>query len=188
MILGILSDTHGDHQRAADAIEFLQQCGADAFVHCGDVGGEAVLDQFVGLKTWFVWGNTDTSQSTLSRYAESLGISPPRAIPARIALDRRRIDVYHGHESRFARLFGLLESREFAEFESATAGVDYILHGHTHLAADTRIGSVRIINPGALHRARTRTVATLDLSTDALRFWIVDAHEPGAEPRPYNPH
>lgn len=187
MILGILSDTHGDHRRTATAIELLQQCGADAFVHCGDVGGDKVLDQFAGLRTWFVWGNTDTSQTTLAHYAEAIGVSPPRAIPTRIALGRRRVDVYHGHESQFARLIGLLEARKVAEFQRAVSGIDYILHGHTHVAADTRIGELRIINPGALHRASPQTVATLDLATDALSHWVVDDYETGAEPRRYIP-
>ena len=41
---------------------------------------------------------------------------------------------------------------------------DYLLQGHTHVPHDQRIGRTRLINPGALHRARTKTVATLDLT------------------------
>jgi hypothetical protein len=39
--------------------------------------------------------------------------------------------------------------------------------------ADERVGTVRVINPGALHRAREKTVATLDTGTGEVRFLVV---------------
>jgi predicted phosphodiesterase len=65
--------------------------------------------------------------------------------------------VFHGHEPGFARALG-------------TQGADYVLHGHTHVTRDERIGKTRIINPGALCRAAKKTVATLDLAADVLTF------------------
>lgn len=50
---------------------------------------------------------------------------------------------------------------------------DYLFVGHSHVKLDTRVGRVRVINPGALHRAREKTVATLDTGTDLLRFITV---------------
>ncbi len=47
---------------------------------------------------------------------------------------------------------------------------DYLLQGHTHVRHDERIGKTRVINPGALHRAREKTVALLDTATDRLVF------------------
>jgi predicted phosphodiesterase len=47
---------------------------------------------------------------------------------------------------------------------------DYLLLGHTHVARDERVGRVRVINPGALHRAAVKSVALLDTSADALVF------------------
>jgi hypothetical protein len=38
---------------------------------------------------------------------------------------------------------------------------------------DRRNGRVRVINPGALYRASPKTVATLDLKADELRYHIV---------------
>jgi hypothetical protein len=51
---------------------------------------------------------------------------------------------------------------------------DYLLYGHSHLFADDRRGPTRWINPGALHRAPTWTVALLDLATDQVRFLPID--------------
>ncbi len=159
MILGILSDTHGQHERAARALTVLKAAGAQAFVHCGDVGGEDVFSQFAGERFWFVWGNCDQASAPLVAFVHSLGLPPPEDVPVRIELEGRHIAVFHGHEPEMLR------------FQSA--GVDYVLHGHSHVRRDERIGGTRFINPGALHRAREYTVATLDLAADRLLFHVV---------------
>lgn len=159
MILGILSDSHGDAVRTARAVKLLDEERAEAFVHCGDVGGEAVLNELTGLKAWFVWGNCDCPDASLERYVRSLNLPIPDGVPLRLELDGKRIAVFHGHE------------REMDHFDPAE--FDYVLHGHTHLCRDERVGQTRIINPGALHRAKEHTVATLDLSSDALAFHVV---------------
>ena len=43
-MVGILSDSHGQVERTRQAIALLQQAGASAFIHCGDVEEDAVLD------------------------------------------------------------------------------------------------------------------------------------------------
>ena len=50
---------------------------------------------------------------------------------------------------------------------------DYLLSGHSHVAADRREGGTRRINPGALHEAEAYSVALLDLGADELRFITV---------------
>jgi putative phosphoesterase len=188
VILGLLSDTHGREQRTACALDLLERLGAEAFVHCGDIGGEGVLDEFAGRRTWFVWGNTDAADPGLERYAASLGLSVPRTSPVQLELAGRVLVVYHGHEAHFHRLMRRLETRDRAAFEQLTRGWDYILYGHTHCAADTRVGHVRLINPGALERARPHTVATLDLARDVLEFWGVDERaEPSGPPLRFQP-
>lgn len=188
MILGILSDTHGFDQRATCAVALLERLGAEAFVHCGDIGGEAVLDELAGRQTWLVPGNIDAPNLTLMHYAESLGLHMPDAIPLEIEIAGRTIAVYHGHEPHFNRLIRALRHHDLAAFESLTRGLDYLLYGHAHVAAETRIGQVRMINPGALERARRYTVATLDLARDTLRFWQVDElADPSDPPRPFTP-
>ena len=188
MILGLLSDSHGQHRRTARALELLEQLGAEAFVHCGDVGNEPVLTHFAGRRAWFVWGNTDTPDPLLERYAQSLGLKPAVLTPLVLELAGRRLAVYHGHETEFTRLIRQAGRRDFAAFDKLTEGLGYILHGHTHRATDTRVRHVRLINPGALDRARPHTVATLDLARDALDFWVVDEHaEPSEPPRSFQP-
>ena len=102
----------------------------------------------IGRDVRFVWGNTDWPSAELASEVERLGLPLPDEIPLRLDWAGSRIAVFHGHERPF---------RHVAEMTD----VDYALYGHTHLQADEMQGSVRCINPGALHRAATRTVATL---------------------------
>lgn len=186
LILGILSDTHGRAERAARAMGLLRRLGAEAFIHCGDVGSPEVLDALyeppapgaASQPCWFVWGNTDAADD-LADYARLMGRRTPTAVPTRVELAGKRIAVFHGHEPAFWRLTELLDRRDTVGF-AAVAACDYLLYGHTHLAADARAGGVRLINPGALHRARPHTVATLDLAHDAVEHWVVDEADEGS--------
>ena len=157
MLIGILSDSHGDAVATRLAIELLRERGATQFFHCGDICGEAVLDELAACHaTRFVWGNCDHPSPTLRKYVRDIGLAPPE-VPVLAEIDGKSIAVYHGHERPFF----------LACLKPAT---DYIFHGHTHVFADNRAGRCRIINPGALYRARVKTVALLNPSMDDLQF------------------
>lgn len=156
MKLGIMSDSHGHTTLVRQALTILDRAGAEAIIHCGDVGGLDVLEELAGRRCWFVWGNTDLPRSSWRPHVETLGLPWPNS-GVEIMLDRKRIAVYHGHERAFGEAF-------------AAANHDYLLHGHTHQNDDYHAGRMRVINPGALYRATTRTVALLDLATDEVTF------------------
>jgi len=157
MLIGILSDTHDRVDAMAAAMKLLRESGAQFFIHCGDVGSERVLDHLAGLPCAFVFGNTDWDRAALARYAQTIGVACHGSF-ADLELGGRRIAVVHGDDFR-------LKQRLLAEQRH-----DYLLQGHTHVRADERIGRTRLINPGALHRAREKTVALLDTDGDVLRF------------------
>jgi hypothetical protein len=75
-------------------------------------------------------------------------------------INGRRAAIFHGHERGF-------------ESNWADLGVHYVFHGHTHLARDETIHGIRIINPGALHRAQRKTVAVLDTDGDSVTFYEI---------------
>jgi hypothetical protein len=162
VIVGILSDTHDKVDAMAAAMELLRRGGAEFFIHCGDVGSEQILDHLAGTRAAFVFGNTDWDRAPLTRYAQHLGIACYPSL-AELELGGKRFAVTHGDDARLARRV-LDEQRH-----------DYLLHGHTHVRADHRVGRVRVINPGALHRAKEKTVALLDTTTDKLTFLTVNA-------------
>jgi putative phosphoesterase len=157
VILGILSDTHGRSDMAAAAIKLLLSRGAEYLIHCGDVGSDGVLDQLAGHRATFVFGNNDWDRAGLSRYAKDLGVVCGDD-HAKLSFDGKLVVVTHGDDSRFV-------SRVLQEQR-----VDYLFLGHTHKTMDQRQGKVRVINPGALHRAAEKTVAVLDTQTDVLEF------------------
>src|SRR5947208_654632 len=97
MLIGILSDTHDRADAMKAAIDVLRQHGAEFYIHCGDVGGERVLDQLVGLPAAFVWGNNDWDRLPLQRYAESLKIACYGAM-ADLELGGKRFAVIHGDD------------------------------------------------------------------------------------------
>lgn len=131
--------------------------GVSHVIHCGDVGSSEVFDEMIGRPCTFVWGNVDFPYDGLLTYARSLGLPIPQEVPVRIDLDGKRFAVFHGHETGFNAALLRLD-------------VDYILHGHTHVACDEMLHGKRIINPGALYRVARKTVATLDTKTDQLTF------------------
>jgi hypothetical protein len=142
-VIGILSDTHDRADAAAAGIKALRAAGAEFLVHCGDVGGERILDLLAGIPCTFVWGNCD-----FDRAGEV----------ARLKMSGKRIAVTHGDNPKLLR-----------QITEANPGYDYLFVGHTHVAGEQRSGKLRIINPGALHRAARKTVAVLDLKSGTLR-------------------
>ena len=158
MLLGILSDTHDRADAMGEGMRLLRAAGAAYYVHCGDVGSEAVLDHLAGLPAAFVFGNNDWDQAALRRYADAVGVRCLGAYDT-LELAGKRVAVTHGDD-------GPLVSRILKDQRH-----DYLLVGHSHVYGEQRVGAVRVVNPGALYRAKVKTVALLNLATDELR-WI----------------
>jgi len=160
MIVGILSDTHGKADMATAAVQLLIVRGCEYLIHCGDVGGERVLDALAGHPAMFVFGNNDWDRDELARYAKTLGIACGDN-HGKMTLGGKLAIVTHGDDGRFVNQV-LMDQR-----------VDYLFLGHSHVPMDRRQGKVRVINPGALYRAAEKTVAVLDTETDRLEFLVV---------------
>ena len=157
MLVGVLSDSHGHAQLVRRALGLFDSLEVEHVIHCGDVGGQAVFEELVGRACTFVWGNTDHPDRESLAFIEAIGLMVPDGTPTRAVFADRTCAVFHGHEPGFQAAIDTLD-------------VDYLFHGHTHVACDRRRGATRIINPGALVRANPKTVATLDLVTDELAF------------------
>ncbi len=163
MRLGIMSDSHGRVALVRQALAVLKVAGAQGVVHCGDVGGLEVLDELLGWRCWFVWGNTDRPWPSWEHHVRALGLPWPDG-PLSLTLAGRKVAVFHGHEP------GIQAAADSGRH-------DYLFHGHTHQRDDYRRGTLRIINPGALHRVSVPTVALLDLGRDDLAF--LEVPDPG---------
>ncbi|MDB5341514.1 MAG: metallophosphoesterase [Planctomycetaceae bacterium] len=157
MLLGILSDTHDQLARTQAAVEILRAAGAEALVHCGDLIETPIIEACSVLPCYFVFGNNDCDNVSFLKQAAADSGAVCLGWGGVFELGGKRIGVVHGHLTSDVRR--VLNDRP-----------DYLLSGHSHLADDRRQGSVRWINPGALHRAREFSVALLDLETDSLQF------------------
>ncbi|MHC4109258.1 MAG: YfcE family phosphodiesterase [Planctomycetota bacterium] len=167
MLIGVLSDSHGRAEVTEQAVKALVGQGAEALLHLGDLGTEQVIDTLVGRNARIVFGNCDVGAKRLRRHAEQVGVEVCHPM-GQIEVCSKRVAFTHGHLARLMR-------------EAMEAGVDYLLHGHSHLTRDERRGPTRIINPGALFRAPRYTAALLDPARDNLRFLEIPTRPPGHE-------
>lgn len=159
MRIGILSDTHDEIARTSRAVRLLIDEGAEALIHCGDLTGTEIVDLCARLPSYFVFGNNDFDEDQLRRAMARAGaVCLGRG--GEVRLDGKRLAVTHGDSGR--------EVGRLAEL-----GPDYLLYGHWHVPEDRREGPTRWINPGALHRASSWTVALLDLDLDRLALLTV---------------
>ncbi len=158
MLIGILSDTHDQLERTNAAVRKLKAEGAEVLFHCGDLTQPEMAVTCAVLPCYFIFGNNDVSQVAEIRAAianVSSGVCLEWS--GEVELSGKRIGVAHGHNLKDIRRL-------------VAAAPDYLFSGHTHVAADWREGPTRRINPGAVHRASSFTVAMLDLDHDQLRF------------------
>jgi hypothetical protein len=160
MKIGVISDSHGKHERLALAAGMLVDRGAAALVHCGDIGHERSLETLAaaGVPAYVVSGNTDRHIPALIRMAEKLGVEFHWEVIEAPLGDGRFLVATHGHDERLVET--LIAGEQFP----------YVCVGHSHEPQDVRRGPVRVINPGALHRAGEYTVALLDTDADELEF------------------
>ena len=160
MRIGILSDTHNQIERASRAARRLVDEGAEVLIHCGDITTPDVVYECALVPSYFVFGNNDDDEAGL-RLAMELVNAVCLGYSGEIELGGKRIAVTHGDSAKAMR-------------KLAEKGPHYLFFGHTHWPTDRREGSSRWVNPGALHRASSWTVALLDLDEDLLRMLTID--------------
>lgn len=160
MLIGALSDSHGRLDTTGRAVEMLKEKGAQMLLHMGDVGSAHVLDLLAGTPAGFVFGNTDGDRKHLEAHAQVVGVRC-YGVMGRITFGEQVLNFLHGDDYR--QMQKLIDTED----------CDLLLHGHTHVRNVEDIGRVRIVNPGALHRANPHTVALIDTTTRHVEFLIV---------------
>ncbi len=171
--IGLLSDSHGRASTTRRAVEMLLESGAQVILHLGDLGTLEVIDALVmvpeagrePLDVRLVFGNVDWDRASMGRYAVHLGVKVEDPV-GRLTLTNadgapRTLIYLHGDDA-------------VAMTDALEAQPNYLCHGHSHHTRDDREGKTRIINPGALFRAQSYTVALLDTETDQLTFLPVE--------------
>jgi putative phosphoesterase len=154
MKIAILSDSHGRNATVQCALAEVRDRGITTVLHCGDIEDPDTILLFQGLDAHFVFGNCDYDRDLLREAIAEAGATLHEGW-GHLELDGVKIAFMHGDDKGLLR-----EVEESGHF-------DYLFHGHTHQAAEHRTGPTRVINPGALHRARPKTFLVLDLATGA---------------------
>jgi putative phosphoesterase len=161
MRIGIVSDTHSRLSTVARALDLLAPHQVACVLHCGDIEDAATVRLFRDVPTHFVFGNCDHDRQELRDVIAEVGATIQEPF-GNLELEGRKIAWIHGDD---ARLFRDLEhSGQF----------DFLFYGHSHHAEQHRTGPTLVVNPGALHRARVKTIVVLDLTSGALQSVVVE--------------
>jgi putative phosphoesterase len=155
MQIGILSDTHSRHQTVRTALQLVRDRGVNLVLHCGDIEDVETVELFRGFAAHFVFGNCDGDREELRRAAARISATLHEPF-GNLEQEGVKIAFLHGDDKRLLR-----------DVEQSDA-FDFVFYGHTHQVEEHRSGRTRVVNPGALHRARPKTLALLDLATRNL--------------------
>ncbi len=150
MLIGIISDTHGDLPTTRAALRLFETFGVERILHCGDIGSADVVRLFVDRATDFVLGNVDSRDFLAEVIDESGGTFHDRF--GTVELAQRQIAFLHGDDG--ARLQETIDGGQF----------DLVCHGHTHSPRWSVYQKTFVLNPGAVSRTYSPSVAVLDLA------------------------
>lgn len=160
MKIAVVSDTHGRIETVQAALRLIAPRQVELIIHCGDIDDADTVALFP-KNTHFVFGNCDNERAGIRAAVAALGAMLHDPFGA-LDLAGKRLAFLHGDDGHLLR-----------DLEQADT-FDFIFHGHTHVAKDDHRGRTRIINPGALFRARPKSFVILDLPSGQAETVIVD--------------
>ncbi|MFN4259147.1 MAG: metallophosphoesterase family protein [Gemmataceae bacterium] len=161
MRIAIISDTHGKYHTVETVLQLLQRRNINYVLHCGDIDDSETVWLFQGFTAHFVFGNCDLDRASIRHAVHGIGETIHEPF-GQVELNGRKIAWIHSDDQRL-----------FRDVEQSGA-FDYLFYGHTHQAEQHRTGPTLVVNPGALHRARPKSFAILDLESGELETMIVD--------------
>jgi putative phosphoesterase len=160
MRIGIVSDSHGNSGMVLAALDRLRDRGIQTVIHCGDIDDASTVHLFEDFATHFVFGNCDHDRFGIRRAVAVAGLTLHEPF-GRLEVAGKKLAFLHGDDRRL-----------FLELEQSDT-YDYLFYGHTHQAAEHQTGKTHVINPGALHRARPKSILALDLDSGERESVIV---------------
>lgn len=159
VVLGLVSDTHDNVPLIEQAAAFFRERRPARVFHLGDIMTASVVERFRGLPVTFLRGNNDVDGGLPDALAAH-GF-PPLADEWSGEVAGVKVAATHGHRQN-------LVHRHLGR-------ADVLLHGHTHRRRADQVGPTLVVNPGALHRCPTRTLALLHLPERRVEWFEVRA-------------
>ncbi len=151
MAIAILSDTHSRYATVEKALRIIEDHRVDSIIHCGDIEDAETVWLFPG-NTHFVFGNCDAERASLRQAIYGIGATLHEPFGS-LEMAGKRIAFIHSDDRR-----------AFDDLEHG-GDFDFLFYGHSHIAEEHQTGPTRVINPGALHRARVKTLVILEPRT-----------------------
>jgi len=161
MRIAILSDTHSRYGTIEAALAAVAPHQVELILHCGDIEDAEAVWLFPP-NTHFVLGNCDWERAGIRQAGHGVGATLYEPF-GQLELEGVKIAWLHGDDKKL--MHQVEESSEF----------DYLFYGHTHVADERRSGKTRVINPGALHRARVKTLVILEVETGKMETVVVES-------------
>jgi putative phosphoesterase len=126
----VISDTHGDINKAEEAVRLNKEIGL--IIHLGDYFRDAqkLSSIFPNIPIEYIYGNSDFMINDVP--AEKL-----------LEINGKRIFITHGH--RYSVKWDYDKLYKKAEEMNA----DILLFGHTHIPDLVEKGSLYVVNPGS---------------------------------------
>ncbi len=140
MLIGVLSDSHGQLERLAEAAAVFASRGVTTLIHCGDITTVEAVETLADFEVHWVFGNCDWDEGPL-RAAISRNGHTCHGFRGELEIGGCRLGFTHGH--RYELYQTMVTSRDY----------DLVFHGHTHVRRDEMERGTRVICPGALHHA-----------------------------------
>lgn len=162
MLIGLMSDTHNNRPGMRYALDIFRALGIRVLLHAGDLISAELLEEFKDFSLFLSFGNGD-DPFYISTKAERLSERFECEEMLDLNLADKRIFMIHG------------DHRSELEKRITSGGYDYVIHGHSHRFRDEKVGSTRVINPGAMggRFVVEKSFATLDLIKDELQRYFV---------------
>jgi putative phosphoesterase len=162
MRIGIVSDTHSRYKVVDRALEMLKEQDIKLILHCGDIEDAETVHLFKDFDAHFVYGNCDWDKAVLREAMRETGATLHEPF-GNLEIEGVKLAWTHGDDKRLLR-----------EIENG-GHFDYVFYGHTHQAEQHQSGVTRVVNPGALHRARPKSIVVLDIGERRLELLEVPA-------------
>jgi len=160
MKIGIISDTHNNHANIQKVVKTLKDEGISIVIHCGDMVDPDDVWYFDGFRLIYLFGNMDIATGTLRDTI--LPLRPDNYVDYIFdgVIDGVNIAAVHG--DALGQVDELAQSGKYS----------YVFCGHTHRRQDEKVGSTRVINPGALGglHEEHRSICILNLITGDIWF------------------
>jgi uncharacterized protein len=160
MKIGIVSDTHGRVDAVRAALVEMRAREVELLIHCGDIDDAETVRAFADWDVHFVFGNCDSDRAGIERAVQAIGgtLHDPFG---HLELAGKQIAWLHG-------------DRPELKYDVECSGqYDFVFYGHTHVAEQHLDGKTLVVNPGALFRARQKTILVLTLPEGDMETVVI---------------